>query len=226
MIHMAEERLVESPYVEWVAHGYTVADDVAMRPAEYNWHLIFTRHEGILRTLVVGALEAARPLSYAAGVESLWLRFRVGTFMPHVPMPTMLNREITLPAGSGNTFWLKNQVWEIPNFENAGAFVEHLVRAGALTRDPLVEATLRDELPDISARTIRHRFQHSTGMRQTYIRQIERAQRAVERLRQGHSILDTAYELGYADQPHLTRSLKRFLGYSPRKLLISASQTA
>ena len=62
MIVIPEERFVESPYIEWVAHGYTVADGLAMRPAEYNWHLIFTRHEGVLRTLVVGALEAARPL--------------------------------------------------------------------------------------------------------------------------------------------------------------------
>jgi len=42
MIVIAEQRLSESPYLEWVAHGYTAADGHAMRPAEYNWHLIFT----------------------------------------------------------------------------------------------------------------------------------------------------------------------------------------
>ena len=53
MIVISEQRLSESPYIEWVAHGYTVADGIAMRPAGYNWHLIFTRQAGILRTLVV-----------------------------------------------------------------------------------------------------------------------------------------------------------------------------
>lgn len=66
----AQQRLVESPYIEWVGHGYTVADGLEMRPAEYNWHLNFTRQAGVLRTLVVGALEVARPLSYIAGGES------------------------------------------------------------------------------------------------------------------------------------------------------------
>src|SRR5215467_13456604 len=40
MIVIPDERIVESPYIEWVAHGYTVAYGRAMRPAGYNWHLI------------------------------------------------------------------------------------------------------------------------------------------------------------------------------------------
>lgn len=225
MIVMTQERIVESPYIEWVAHGYTAADGLEMRPAEYNWHLIFTRHEDVQHVLVVGPLEAARPLGYAAGAESLWIRFKVGTYMPCLPAPIMVNQEITLPGGSGNNFWFKDQLWEIPNFENVDTFVEHLVRAGALTYDPLIEAALGDELADTSERTIRYHFQHSTGLRQNFIRQISRAQRAVELLHQGRSIIDTAHELGYADQPHLTRSLKRLLGYTPRELLASTSQT-
>ncbi len=224
MIVMTEERLVESPYIEWVAHGYTVADGLEMRPAEYNWHLIFTRHEGVQRTLVVGALEAARSLSYVAGAESLWIRFKVGTYLPRVPAPAVVNREVTLPEGSGDNFWLVDRVWEIPNFQNVDIFIEQLVRAGALFYDPLVEAALRDEISGVPARTVRHHFQHSTGLRQNHIRQIKRAEQAVELLRQGNSIADTAYRLGYADQAHLTRSLKRLLGYTPRELRLMASQ--
>lgn len=225
MIVIPQQRLVESPYIDWVGHGYTVADGLEMRPAEYNWHLIFTQNEGVLRILLVGALEAARPLSYAAGAESLWIRFRVGTYLSHLPATVTVNREITLPEGSGSTFWLKDKVWQIPNFENADTFVEQLVRTGALTYDPLISAALRDELADTSERTVRHRFQHSTGLRQNHIRQIKRAERAVELLHHGSSIINTAHELGYADQPHLTRSLKRLLGYTPHELLSAASQT-
>lgn len=219
MIVIPDERLAESPYIDWVAHGYTVADGLEMRPAEYNWHLIFTRQQGVLRVLVVGALEAAKALSYLAGAETLWIRFNVGTFMPHLPAPETINREFTLPVASGNNFWLHGQAWQVPTYENVETFIEHLARAGALTRDPLIEAALRDELPDASDRTIRYRFQHSTGLRQNYIRQIKRANRAVELLLQGKSIIHTAHELGYADQSHLTRSLKHLLGYTPRQLL-------
>lgn len=226
MIVLPEARLVESPYIEWVGHGYTVADGLAMRPAGYTWHLIFTRHEGIRRTLVVGALDQARPLRYVAGAESLWIRFKVGTYLPHLPAPAILNREITLSEGSGDTFWLKDTGWEIPTFDNAETFVDQLVRAGAVTCDPLIQAALRDELQNASARTLRYRFWHSTGLRQHSIRQIQRAQRAVDVLQQGHSIVNTAHDLGYADQAHMTRSLKRLLGSTPGELVASTLQTA
>lgn len=223
MIVIPEQRLIESLHIQWVGRGYTAADGCEMRPAEYNWHLIFTRQAGALQILVVGALEAAQPLQYAAGAETLWIGFKLGTFMPHLPAATLLNRQICLPQGSGDNFWLHDKVWQIPSFENADTFVEQLVRDGALTYDPLITAALRDEVAHTSDRTLRYRFQHSTGLRQNHIRQIQRAQRAEALLHQGNSILDTTHELGYADQPHLTRSLKRLLGYTPREILTASA---
>jgi AraC-like DNA-binding protein len=222
MIEIPDERLAESPYIDWVAHGYILEDGLDIRPAEYNWYLIFTRREGVLQTLVVGAAEAAKPLSYLGGGEALWVRFKVGTYMPYLPASGLVNQQISLPEGSGNNFWLKDKVWEVPTFENVETFVNRLVRSGSLTSDPLIEAALRDELKDESERTIRYRFQHITGLRRNTIRQIKRAQRAEELLHQGNPILSTSHELGYSDQAHMTRSLKRLLGYTPRELLLSA----
>jgi methylphosphotriester-DNA--protein-cysteine methyltransferase len=65
---------------------------------------------------------------------------------------------------------------------------------------------------------VRHRFLQATGLSQNHIRQYERAQQAAALLQQGKSILDTAYDLGYYDQPHLTRSLKQFFGYTPAQI--------
>jgi AraC-like DNA-binding protein len=36
------------------------------------------------------------------------------------------------------------------------------------------------------------------------------------------SALDVARQAGYADQPHLTRSLKRFVGQTPSQIASSA----
>jgi len=49
--------------------------------------------------------------------------------------------------------------------------------------------------------------------------EIERANSAVSLLEQGTPMSDTAFELGYFDQAHLTNSLKRFIGKRPRKSL-------
>jgi AraC-like DNA-binding protein len=55
-------------------------------------------------------------------------------------------------------------------------------------------------------------------MPQGMIRRIERARRAAILLREGLSAADTAAMLGYVDQPHLTRSLRRFIGQTPARL--------
>jgi len=93
------------------------------------------------------------------------------------------------------------------------------VRDGLLVSDPVVKAALQDELPEMSSRTVRHRFLRATGLGQSHIRQMKRAQRAEALLQQGVSILDTVYEAGYYDQPHLTRSLKQFIGYTPAQII-------
>jgi methylphosphotriester-DNA--protein-cysteine methyltransferase len=70
---------------------------------------------------------------------------------------------------------------------------------------------------------VQRRFQRATGMSHGLIAQIERAQRAAALLAQGVSILDTVEQAGYADQPHLTRSLRRFVGRTPAELARSSA---
>jgi AraC-like DNA-binding protein len=60
---------------------------------------------------------------------------------------------------------------------------------------------------------------------QLHIYQAERAHRAESLLQQGVSILDTVYELGYYDQPHLTRAMNKFIGHTPGQIApLSESQ--
>jgi AraC-like DNA-binding protein len=47
------------------------------------------------------------------------------------------------------------------------------------------------------------------------VKQIESARKAVELLLQGLPLPEVAYELGYADLPHMIRMLKRFTGFTP-----------
>jgi methylphosphotriester-DNA--protein-cysteine methyltransferase len=85
--------------------------------------------------------------------------------------------------------------------------------------DTVVRAALLDERPKIPSRTVRHRFLRATGQTQKHIQQYLRAQKAAALLRQGVPILDTVFEAGYFDQPHMTRSLKQFIGYTPAQII-------
>jgi methylphosphotriester-DNA--protein-cysteine methyltransferase len=79
---------------------------------------------------------------------------------------------------------------------------------------------LQDQVPDAASRTVRHRFLQATGLTQNHIRQFRRAQQAAALLEQGVSILDVVDTLGYFDQPHLTKALKRFTGKTPAQQLV------
>jgi methylphosphotriester-DNA--protein-cysteine methyltransferase len=116
---------------------------------------------------------------------------------------------------------------------NADVFVERLEQAGLLVHDPVVTAALdaddaddvrapRRVLDRLSTRTIERRVRQATGLTRGTIRQIRRADRAVELLSRGVPFLDVAQRAGYADQAHLTRSLKRFVGQTPTRVAAGA----
>jgi len=216
---VVKQRASDSPLVETIMQGRTASAGFTMRPAENCWHMVLVRHLGDARLLVVGPLTTASALSYIEGVELLWIKFKLGAFMPHWPVRDFVDTETPLPGAASQSFWLNGSAWRFPNYENADTFVDRLVREEVLASDPVVNSVLQHQRPELSSRTVRHRFLRATGLSQNQIQQVERAQRAELLLRQGLSILDTVDETGYSDQPHLTRSLKQWIGYTPAQLL-------
>ncbi len=215
---IAEERPSDSPYVETITRGRTAGDGSVIRPAESNWHMVLVRLLGNTQFLVVGPKTTAGVLPFVEGVELLWIKFKLGTFMPHLPPRDSLDVETSLPGAASRSFWLHGSAWQFPDYENADQFVDRLVRAGVLASDPVVNAVLQGHPHEGSSRTVRQRFLRATGQTHSHIRQLERARRAVALLRRGVPILDTVEEAGYYDQPHLTRSLRRWIGHTPAQL--------
>jgi hypothetical protein len=170
-----ERRESDSTYIDSITQGFTTDDGFALRPAESNCHLIISKAQGKVQSIFTGPLPSAGIVTYAGGSELLWIRFALGTFMPHMPTRKFLDRETVLPEASSRSFWLKGSAWEFPNFENVETFIDKLIKEELLVRDPVVSAALDDHQPDIPARTLRHRFLQSTGLTQSYLRQQKRA---------------------------------------------------
>jgi len=214
-----EERPSDSPYVETVTRGRTVGSGSQIRPSEIHWHMVFARYDGRAYPVFAGPLTAAGVVSYTEGAEILWIKLRLGTFMPHLPPRDLADAETTLPGASSQSFWLKGSAWQYPDFENVETFIDRLMREDVLVHDPVVSDVLQGRLPAMASRTIRHRFLRATGLTQLHIYQAERAGRAQALLRRGVSILDAVYKAGYYDQPHMTRALKRHTGYTPAQIV-------
>jgi AraC-like DNA-binding protein len=217
-----EERSSDSHYIETVTRGYSEGEGSTIRPAESHWHMVFVSVNGSRMPIFVGPLTSAGVVPFGEEAEILWIKFRLGSFMPHLPVRDFLDVETTLPGASSRSFWLKGSAWEVPDYDNAEAFVDRLVREDVLVCDPVVDEALQGHLKGMPARTVRQRFLRATGLSQGHIYQIERAKQAAGLLQRGVSILDTVFEAGYYDQPHLTRSLQRWIGRTPAQILRSS----
>lgn len=220
MQSMLEGRSSDSPYIEMVWHGRVGRDYVAVCPADVRWNLLFAKRFDKPEVTVEGATTQSVTKTQPEGSEFLVIKFKLGIFMPYLPPSNLLNGDALLPeAGSSTSFWLNGSAWKYPTYENVETFVDRMAKEGLLVRDPVVNAVLQDQLPrDLSLRTVRRRFLRATGLTYNAIQQIERAKQAAELLEQGTSILDAVYQAGYADQPHLTRSMKRFIGHTPAQI--------
>jgi hypothetical protein len=180
--------------------------------------LVVTRHDGTMTLTVRGPEARATPLHCSIEAEWVGIVFKLGAFLPHLPDDRLINGALDLPLATERTVWLHSAAWEFPTYDNADAFVARLVREGLLVCDPVVDAALHLHPQELSPRSIQRRFVRATGLPQVVIRQIERARRAAALLQQGLPIAATAVQVGYADQAHLTRSLRRFMGQTPAQL--------
>ena len=204
-----------SPLVEMIWHTASSQPIDFMSVAATNWEIVFSRVKGETSIAVRGPETTASRAQVPDDAEFFGIVFKLGTFMPHLPVRNLVDSMVALPFAAGRSFWLNGSAWQMPNYENADTFVEMLVRYGILVREPVVDDALNGRIPDLSLRSVQRRFINATGITHGTIVQIQRARQAAALLEQGMSILDTVERAGYADQPHLTRSMRRFFGLTP-----------
>ncbi len=186
-----------------------------------NMEIVVTKQKGAISFTVRGPETKASAATIREDAEFFGIKFRLGTFIPHLPASELVDGGINLPGAANESFWLHGSAWQFPTFENADTFVNRLVRQGLLVHEPIVEAALQGQMNDLSVRSVQRRFLRATGLTHKSVHQIERAHEATKLLEQGMPILDVVDQVGYADQPHLTRSLNHFVGRTPAEILRS-----
>jgi AraC-like DNA-binding protein len=214
-----EDRPSDHPFVEKVWRCHSDRADTFLSVAANSFEIAITRLGGKSFLTLRGPETTASALDCPAEGEWFCVRFKVGTFMPRfLPGSLRDHNDVTLPAATGHSFWLNGSVLEYPNFDNAEIFVKRLAKSGIVLRDPIVDDTLLRRPCKLSLRSGQRHFLRSTGITYNTFRQIERARYATILLREGVSTLDVVSSLGYFDQAHLTRSLRRFIGQTPTQI--------
>jgi AraC-like DNA-binding protein len=217
-----DHRASDASLVEFIWSTRTVSGGAFISQAASNWEMVITQYRGKITFTVRGPETKASPAPVPEEAEIFGIVFKLGTFMPNLPVKRYVDNAIQLPGATGRAFWLHGEAWEAPTFDNADVFIKRLMRQGLLVNDPIVPAVLQNQPLELSVRAIQHRFLQSTGLTLASIRQIERARTAMSLLQRGTSILDTVAQLGYFDQSHLTNSLKRFVGFTPAQIIRQA----
>jgi AraC-like DNA-binding protein len=220
-----EDRASGHPFVEKVWRCRSDRADTFLSVAANNFEMVLTRLAGKTVLTLRGPETMATTMDCPAEGEWIAIRFKVGTFMPRfLPGTLRDHRDVTLAPATGHSFWLNGSAVEYPDFDNAETFVKGLVKSGILARDPIVEDTLQRRPAELSLRSVQRHFLRSTGVTYARFRQIERARYVTNLLREGVSILDVVSRVGYFDQAHLTRSLGRFIGDTPNKIIKDQKQ--
>ena len=217
-----ERRSSRSPMIEQTWQTRCEPEQSFISVAVSHWEMVVTRQRGTARLTVRGPETKATTAPIPGDAEFFGIQFSLGTFMPGLPPGQLVDGSLTLPRAARTSFWLDEAGWELPGPDNADVFVDRLVRAGLLVHDPVVPAALRGDVAGLSRRSVERRVSRATGLTLGAIRQIRRAERAVDLLCRGVSPLDVAGQAGYADQSHLTRSLTRFSGRTPSQVVASA----
>ena len=222
MAFVFDYRQPNSSFIQAIWHTQHTGGGSFTSMAGSNMEIVVTKQAGKTSLTVRGPETQARPADIPEDAEFFGIILKLGSFIPPLPTQNLMNGGINLPEASSKSVWLHGRAWEIPTFDNADIFIEHLVKDELLVREPVVEAALQGELKDLSVRSIQRRFLHSTGLTYKAVQQIERAHKAMALLQKGTSIIDTTYELGYFDQSHMTNSLKHFVGRTPAQILQQA----
>jgi AraC-like DNA-binding protein len=214
-------RSSRSPLIEQTWQTRSEPEQSFISVAVSHWEMVVTRQRGAAWLTVRGPETKATTVPVPEDAEFFGIQFSLGTFMPGLPPGRLADSGLTLPPATSTSFWLDGARWELPGPDSADAFVDRLVRAGLLAHDPLVPAALHGQAEGLSRRSVERRVSRATGLTLGTIGQIKRAERAVDLLRLGRSPLDVADQAGYADQSHLTRSLRRFVGRTPSQIAAS-----
>jgi AraC-like DNA-binding protein len=185
-----DEWSLDSGFVERAWTSQSEPEPFFISVAASHWQIVVATQRDLAQLTVRGPETRATVTAIPADAEFFGIVFSLGTFVPAIPLAGLVDRVVTLPAATPHSVWLDGSCWEIPTPDNADVFVDRLVRQGLVARDPVVAESLDADVDGVSTRTLQRRVARATGLTRRTIRQIARAEEAVDALQRGVSAPD------------------------------------
>jgi hypothetical protein len=216
---MHEERSSDSPHIQFVWRSYAESSGSFEDIAHDFWVLVFRTKDDKTEVRLTGPVTKSQTITYEKGQVSWGIVFKAHVFIFDLPKVQMLNTSTLLPMATAHSFLLGSHEIEVPAYEQAEQFVQSCIDRRIVNANLSIAKALSGGDPPMSERTLQRHFLSTTGVTKNKSQQIARARKAFILLQEGKSIADAVFETGYADQAHLTRSLKLLSGQTPKQII-------
>lgn len=151
------------------------------------------------------------------GYTWIGIRLKPGIQLKGFPPHQLTDKFHTIPADSSGHFEFEGTQLQFPDFENVELLVERMYDLGYLSGEAV--NAQESSKQGISTKSYSRYIKRSTGLPPYKLHQLQRMAEALRLLRQGMPAATVASQLGFADQAHLSRAAKQFLGHTPKELL-------
>ncbi len=108
-------RSANSSFVELIWHTHSERAGTFTSVAVSNWEMVITSLDGKTTITARGPETRASEADFPAAAEFFGIIFKLGTFMPHLPVKILLDRQdATLPEASRNSFSAETENHGVP----------------------------------------------------------------------------------------------------------------
>ncbi|MFE6734354.1 helix-turn-helix domain-containing protein [Microbacterium sp. NPDC057650] len=219
MDSLYEEHHPDSPVLECVWQARAARDERYLVPAVEYWDLWFARERsGELRAGISGPTLGHRWIRSTIGEHSWGIQLKAHVVLPGISKQLLLGREQALTVEAGRVV-IRERAVPFPEYDDLGAFTDRLLELDVLRHDDDVRRMVSGDDAGYSERHRQRRVREATGLTRKRIDQLSRAREAFALLLQGMPPNECAARCGFADQAHLTRSLRVFHGQTPAQVL-------
>lgn len=206
------------PWIDTVWQTVCLSDGIYKATPDGSWDLIRSlAPDGSSFVFLSGQATEPVEVPYVEGESSVVISFAAHVYLAG-------DKEMRTGAAvrpldvQGEQFLLDGMALPLPTFLNAESLVDEMIGAGLLLSDDVVAKAFTAKPKAASRRSVQQHFKNTTGITQKDFQLIRRAQEAVRRLKDGEIAAAVAIDLGYTDQPHMIKSIKKIMGALPSNL--------
>lgn len=218
MVQKHTSRSSPHPWIDTVWQTLCLSDGIYKATPDGSWDLILSvAPDGTSFVFLSGQATEPVDVPYRDGEHSVVISFAAHVYLAG-------DREVRTGAAirplevRGEGFVLDGVELPLPTFQNAESLVDGMIEAGLLVSDDIVAKAFTARPRAASRRSVQQHFKATTGITQKDFQVIRRAQEAVRRLKDGQNAAAVAVDLGYTDQPHMIKSIKKIMGALPSNL--------